>query len=176
MGRPVGCHNAGCTCKSTVSADAHRVLALHRACQSCGVRKLGFACKSASSPPRARIYTPHTHRALNLAPPDPQQPTFRLAASRRPDHIERRDRLGADPGIQPCGVSTEFPHPTGVPKFGTPANRHVARDDTGFGPPHGLRSVLHTHDPSIQAGSSALLSTRANGDEPQPQRSAYPFL
>jgi hypothetical protein len=30
--------------------------------------------------------------------------------------------------------------------------------------------------PSIRAGSSALLSTRAKADEPQPQRSAYPFL
>jgi hypothetical protein len=28
----------------------------------CGVRKLGFACKSASSPPRVRIYAPHTRR------------------------------------------------------------------------------------------------------------------
>jgi Pyridoxal-dependent decarboxylase conserved domain len=29
--KAVGCHNSGCTCKSTVSADAHRVLALHTA-------------------------------------------------------------------------------------------------------------------------------------------------
>jgi putative transposase len=34
------------------------------------------------------------HRSLKLAPPDPEQPTLRVAGSRRPDNVERRDRLG----------------------------------------------------------------------------------
>ena len=67
-------------------------------------------------------------------------------------------------------------HPVGCQNSVTPANRHVAREDTGFDTPHDLPSVQHTHDPSIQAGSSALLFTRANGDEPQLQRSPFRFL
>jgi putative transposase len=34
------------------------------------------------------------HRALNLTPPDPEQPVVRLATASRPDHVKRRDRLG----------------------------------------------------------------------------------
>jgi putative transposase len=34
------------------------------------------------------------HRSLKLLPPDPESPTLRLATSLRPDHVERRDRLG----------------------------------------------------------------------------------
>jgi putative transposase len=34
------------------------------------------------------------HRSLNLAPPDPQQPTLRPVRSPQPHHVERRDRLG----------------------------------------------------------------------------------
>jgi transposase InsO family protein len=34
------------------------------------------------------------HRALNLTPPDAQQPTLRPASSPKPNHVERRDRLG----------------------------------------------------------------------------------
>jgi len=46
-----------------------------------------------------RIYIHHynghrPHRSLNLAPPDPQQPALRATGSPRPDHVERRDRLG----------------------------------------------------------------------------------
>ncbi len=46
-----------------------------------------------------RVFVQHynghrPHRSLNLAPPDPQQPTLRLVTSPRPGHVERRDRLG----------------------------------------------------------------------------------
>jgi putative transposase len=34
------------------------------------------------------------HHSLNLAPPDPHQPTLRSVSSPRPDHVERRDHLG----------------------------------------------------------------------------------
>jgi len=34
------------------------------------------------------------HRSLNFTPPDPQQPTLQPVRSPRPDHVERRDRLG----------------------------------------------------------------------------------
>jgi putative transposase len=34
------------------------------------------------------------HRALNLAPPNAEQPTLRLAASSSPERVQRRDRLG----------------------------------------------------------------------------------
>src|SRR5215211_2103484 len=89
-----------------------------------------------------------------------------FASSGLPRRLFDRKRRRADPG----------PTRVGCQNLVTPANRHVVREDTGFATPHGLRSVQHTHDPSIQAGSSALLSTRANGDERQLQRSAYRFL
>jgi putative transposase len=46
-----------------------------------------------------RVFADHynghrPHRALNLAPPNPGQPTLRLATSSRPGQIQRRDRLG----------------------------------------------------------------------------------
>jgi putative transposase len=46
-----------------------------------------------------RVFADHynshrPHRALHLTPPDPKGPTLRLATSSRPDHVERRDRLG----------------------------------------------------------------------------------
>jgi putative transposase len=46
-----------------------------------------------------RVFADHynnhrPHRALNLTPPDPSRPTLRLATSSRPDHVQRRDRLG----------------------------------------------------------------------------------
>lgn len=46
-----------------------------------------------------RVFADHynghrPHRALNLTPPDPSRPTLRLTTSSRPDHVERRDRLG----------------------------------------------------------------------------------
>jgi len=46
-----------------------------------------------------RVFTEHynghrPHRALNLAPPDPQRPLLRLATSPAPAHLERRDLLG----------------------------------------------------------------------------------
>jgi len=46
-----------------------------------------------------RVFADHynghrPHRALSLTPPDPKQPTLRLAISSRSDHVERRDRLG----------------------------------------------------------------------------------
>jgi putative transposase len=34
------------------------------------------------------------HRALNLTPPDPEQPTKVLASSIRPGDVTRHDRLG----------------------------------------------------------------------------------
>jgi putative transposase len=46
-----------------------------------------------------RVFVQHynghrPHRALNLTPPDPEQPTLRLASSARPSAVTRRDRLG----------------------------------------------------------------------------------
>jgi transposase InsO family protein len=46
-----------------------------------------------------RVFVDHynghrPHRSLNFAPPHPQQPTLRLVSTLRPNHVERRDRLG----------------------------------------------------------------------------------
>ena len=42
-----------------------------------------------------RHYNGHRpHRALNLTPPDPEQPTLMLASLIRPGDVTRRDRLG----------------------------------------------------------------------------------
>jgi putative transposase len=46
-----------------------------------------------------RVFADHynahrPHRALNLAPPDPQRPPLRLATTSPPDRVDRRDRLG----------------------------------------------------------------------------------
>jgi transposase InsO family protein len=46
-----------------------------------------------------RVFADHynghrPHRALDLKPPDLKRPALRLATSSRPDHVERRDRLG----------------------------------------------------------------------------------
>jgi len=46
-----------------------------------------------------RVFVQHynghrPHRALNLMPPDSEQPTLRLASLTRPDDVTRRDRLG----------------------------------------------------------------------------------
>jgi putative transposase len=46
-----------------------------------------------------RVFVDHynrhrPHRAFNLTPPNPKQPMLRVATASRPDHVERRDRLG----------------------------------------------------------------------------------
>jgi putative transposase len=46
-----------------------------------------------------RVFVQHynghrPHRALNLMPPDPEQPTLRLASSAQRGGITRQDRLG----------------------------------------------------------------------------------
>jgi hypothetical protein len=57
------------------------------------VRKLDFCCKDGDPRGTDRVCAPHTHRSLNLGPPEPSPP--RLRALPLPTAaIERRDRLG----------------------------------------------------------------------------------
>ena len=66
-----------------------------------------------------RVFVQHDnghrpHRALDLTPPDPEQPTLMLASSIRPGDVTRRDRLGGlIHEIQPHGVKPDLCTPHG---------------------------------------------------------------
>jgi len=51
--------------------------------------------------------------SLNLMPPDPEQPTLRLAGLARPGDVTRRDRLGGLIHEYSRRHETRFVHPTG---------------------------------------------------------------
>jgi hypothetical protein len=67
----------------------------------CGVRKPGFACKSASSPPRVRIYAPHASATAI--------PTLAYASA---GHLEVRRRPGCEPERYPHRPRETRPTPS----------------------------------------------------------------
>jgi hypothetical protein len=122
----------------------------------CGVRKPGFACKSASSPPRVRIYAPHASATAI--------PTLAYASA---GHLEVRRRPGCEP--------ERYPHRR--PR--RPSRGRHRRPDAGMTLPSSPRPRETRPTPSTTRTSTSRASAfprQTSSTEPTARTASRPSL